>query len=610
MIQQGKKLSLLGAILTLLILGCPWLSTGQAWGESEAGRENLFLLGVDARALGMGGAYVSVTDGASSVYWNPAGLALLDKGEATFLHVSLWEETAYDFLGLAYPTLNLGTVGVGVIRLGSSDIPKRGSDMSELGTFDNTQSLYSISVASSFPLYTKGGMSLKIYNSSLDGNSATGIGLDLGILATPTEHLAWGINLQDLLRPKLQLKSKEERIPFNLKAGASCHFDSDPLGLIIAVDLDKTEDRRAKFHFGGELGIQKTLFVRGGYDRDYPTFGAGIKWNWFRTDYALKTHPDMGTTHRISVTIQFGKPLESRKLAQDQKTRKQAESLYQRENQQKITQYLSEARQQEEQGELVKAWESYNKVLALNNSHQFANDKVNALKQQIELQSQEKASGLTQTVLIHKNLERAKELYLKGSYKPALEQTEEVLNLDPNNPEALKLQEDLQVALREKISLLNKEANASYGLGNLDQAILTWTQVLQLDSTNQAAQEGLKKAGLQVKLNSYVRSGISYFNAGNYSASQREFVAALGISPNDPVAGDYLQKARAKMEKTTTLEDLKKDPQIWQVYQGGLEKYQKGDYQGAIQAWQEVLKAYPNNKNTLRNIDQAKLRLK
>lgn len=31
-------------------------------------------MGIGARAIGMGGAFVSIADGASSVFWNPAGL--------------------------------------------------------------------------------------------------------------------------------------------------------------------------------------------------------------------------------------------------------------------------------------------------------------------------------------------------------------------------------------------------------------------------------------------------------------------------------------------------------------------------------------------------------
>ena len=37
--------------------------------------------GVGGRALGMGGAYVAIGDDVTSIYWNPAGLGFLDKGQ-------------------------------------------------------------------------------------------------------------------------------------------------------------------------------------------------------------------------------------------------------------------------------------------------------------------------------------------------------------------------------------------------------------------------------------------------------------------------------------------------------------------------------------------------
>jgi cytochrome c-type biogenesis protein CcmH/NrfG len=33
------------------------------------------------------------------------------------------------------------------------------------------------------------------------------------------------------------------------------------------------------------------------------------------------------------------------------------------------------------------------------------------------------------------------------------------------------------------------------------------------------------------------------------------------------------------------------------------------DYQKAIDAWEQVLEVYPNNANTLNNLEQARLRL-
>src|SRR3972149_696648 len=108
--MKTLNLLILSTII-ILVLGTSIFADG------DAGRESVFLLGVDARALGMGGAFVAVTSGASSVYWNPAGLALLDKTEVSLLHVSLWEDTYYDFVGIGYPTLDYGSLGIGAIRL-------------------------------------------------------------------------------------------------------------------------------------------------------------------------------------------------------------------------------------------------------------------------------------------------------------------------------------------------------------------------------------------------------------------------------------------------------------------------------------------------------------
>jgi len=603
--MNRATLKIICASLTL------WLFLAEnALSGPEAGRENIFLLGVDARALGMGGAYVSVTDGASSVYWNPAGLALLDKGETSLMHVSLWENTIYDFAALAYPTLDFGSYGIGAIRLGTIDVPKRDINNLDLGTFDNTVSLYTVSVASSFPLYTKGGLSFKLYNQSIDGNSANGLGLDLGILATPSQHFNWGINLQDLLEPTLQLTGQKEKIPFNLKAGISLNQALGPISLLMAADVDQTRGRQAEFHFGGEVGIESAAFIRGGYDRGYATLGAGVKWNWLRADYALKTHSDLGETHRFSLTVQFGKSAEHRRLARAERNQTQMEISRQKERRQRINSYLSEAKQMEKESKWLAALESYNKVLALSPDHELATKKAEELRARLESSAPTISTESSKVELVKSTLFKAQELYRKGSYKLAQDRVQEVLEMEPGNAEGLQLQNDINLASQEKVAQLEQEAKSLHRSGNLQQAILIWSQILELDSINLSARQGLKQADREVKLNTHIKSGIEFFNSGNYSTAQQEFYSALSFSPHDPVASDYLTKVRAKLEKTTALEDLKKDPQIWQLYQSGLEKYQKEDYQGAIDAWQEVLKVYPNNKNTLRNIEQAKLRLK
>jgi hypothetical protein len=44
-------------------------------------------VGSGARAMGMGGAFISIADDATATSWNPSGLVQLDRKESSFVHV-------------------------------------------------------------------------------------------------------------------------------------------------------------------------------------------------------------------------------------------------------------------------------------------------------------------------------------------------------------------------------------------------------------------------------------------------------------------------------------------------------------------------------------------
>jgi hypothetical protein len=63
-------------------------------------------LGVGARAMGMGSAYVAVADDPTALHWNPAGLAA--SGEAiqiTAMHNEWIEDFRQEFAAVAFPIL-------------------------------------------------------------------------------------------------------------------------------------------------------------------------------------------------------------------------------------------------------------------------------------------------------------------------------------------------------------------------------------------------------------------------------------------------------------------------------------------------------------------------
>ncbi len=78
----------------------------------------IFDWGMGARSLGMGKAFTAVADDASSAYWNPANMQLLNSQEASFLHSTLWEGTNYDAISYVFPTAQRKAFGLTVVQAG------------------------------------------------------------------------------------------------------------------------------------------------------------------------------------------------------------------------------------------------------------------------------------------------------------------------------------------------------------------------------------------------------------------------------------------------------------------------------------------------------------
>jgi hypothetical protein len=60
-------------------------------------------IGIGPRALAMGGAYTSLANDASAIYWNPAGIANTDQFQAMFANTALFAGITLNYFGLVLP---------------------------------------------------------------------------------------------------------------------------------------------------------------------------------------------------------------------------------------------------------------------------------------------------------------------------------------------------------------------------------------------------------------------------------------------------------------------------------------------------------------------------
>src|SRR5450755_104165 len=72
-------------------------------GSSGTSGGDILSIPVGARAIAMGEAYTAQADDVSSLYWNPAGLAILNQSQASFMYNQFLQNQTYQNAQIATP---------------------------------------------------------------------------------------------------------------------------------------------------------------------------------------------------------------------------------------------------------------------------------------------------------------------------------------------------------------------------------------------------------------------------------------------------------------------------------------------------------------------------
>ncbi len=593
--------------IALIILTMLALSVARA---GDAGRETPFSLGAGARSLGMGGAFTTLSCDATAIYYNPAGLSALEYQEAAFMHTVLFESSIYDFASWVYPITENHGVGAGFMRIGTGDIVRR-VDFADRGTFDYSYTQMLLSYGRNVGRFLSTGISLKIVNQSLDNVSDYGVGLDLGWRIDICHGLALGAIARNLMQPELALDSLSEKTPRSVTGGLSLsqlHL-SEHTSFSAGVDLEKHEDRAFKVHAGAELSFLDRYNLRAGYDRDNLTLGVGLRHGRLKVDYAYKLVDYVDNIHHFSLSFFLGKSVSEqirlRELAklppEPSEEEKQFRALMETANSYLRRFELDSAAVYFERA-LEYDWENEEIIGSL-----AAIAEARRVQREQEARLRQAEAERNQT--INSFLEQAELLYTRGSYHASLDLLDLIFDIDQANPRAQLLQRRNHQAIVSEVGENLDRARKAAAAGQLAEAIEAYTRVLELDPDNEEAgrakREVLTKMGLPEKL----RLGIELFEKGRFDEAAGQFRSILKVNPDETVARDYLDRISQAQTRTSTLEDLERDQEVWGWYLDGLRYMRNKEYQKAIEVWEKVLRRFPNNPNTLSNIEQARLRL-
>lgn len=302
--ERGKKM--LKKVLLVMVSLFLLLSPNLFAGDNHA--MPMLRMGVGARALAMGGAYVAEAHDASAGYWNPAGLSEIDFINVTTMYsASMSDDRTYNYFAYGH-RFDFGALGISWIGSGIDDIEARESNTQEPDElFDWRDNIFLFSYGNEVGNFLVGA-NFKVVsgknNYSADSYSKTGVGFDCGFKLEASDEITLGVAFKDL-----GTKIGDDRVPANYLFGAAIY----PLyGFTFTADVEKIEHRKdLKFHFGGEYTYEFSTdyfaSLRGGVNDGAFAIGAGLKIYKFDLDYAYITEAEefMGENHRISFSINF-----------------------------------------------------------------------------------------------------------------------------------------------------------------------------------------------------------------------------------------------------------------------------------------------------------------
>lgn len=264
---------------------------------------------VGVRSLGFGRAFAGVADDASTIYWNPAGVALLSKTELLLVHSRPYavEGLASNYAAAVFPWSRLA-VGASWHHFGAADV------MSE--------DTFTLAAAREIPTGWTGarlafGAAAKIGRvafvpyadpvtlEEVDDGASTKLTADLGGLIRFPNRMSLGAAWRNIGSPQFDVidGGGGGEWPATLQLGGAYQWNPEST---ISLDWRQVDRDHSTLNIGGEIWFYRAFALRMGIASDAGTSaGISVKSGRWTLDLVAITNRPLGASYRAGLKIPF-----------------------------------------------------------------------------------------------------------------------------------------------------------------------------------------------------------------------------------------------------------------------------------------------------------------
>ncbi len=303
---------------------------------------------VGAAAVGMGGAFVSVANDASALYWNVGGISTIGKFDLQIANMEWIGDTRFNYVGLVLPLGDFGTIGFSFTSLSMDDMVVRTVEKPEgTGEFFSAGDLsFGVSYARNLTDRFSLGLTFKYIQETIWHMTAQGFAVDVGTLFRTdilggmvigasisnfgTTMQLEGRDTRFFIRVDENKEGSNDRIPTNVeldswdlplifRLGLSTNaIQNDIYTFTVTLDAIHPNNDYESLNVGGEFTFMEFFILRGGYNALFLTdaegglsLGVGVNSTMLfsetliQFDYAFRDFGRLQNVHMFSLEFKF-----------------------------------------------------------------------------------------------------------------------------------------------------------------------------------------------------------------------------------------------------------------------------------------------------------------